>query len=32
MNLYQSIFQAFHEADIEYLIVGGVAVNLYGRH
>lgn len=30
MNLYAKIFKAFNEASIKYLIVGGVAVNLYG--
>lgn len=30
MNIYAEIFKAFNEANIEYLIVGGVAVNLYG--
>lgn len=30
MNLYKRIFGALNEADIKYLIVGGVAVNLYG--
>lgn len=30
MNLYKSIFEALGKAGIEYLIVGGVAVNLYG--
>lgn len=30
MNLYKSIFEALERAGIEYLIVGGVAVNLYG--
>lgn len=31
MNLYKEIFGAFSKADINYLIVGGVAVNLYGH-
>lgn len=30
MNLYKKIFTKLKEADIQYLIVGGVAVNLYG--
>ena len=30
MNLYKSIFEALGKAGVEYLIVGGVAVNLYG--
>lgn len=30
MNVYQKIFKALETADIQYLIVGGVAVNLYG--
>ena len=30
MNVYAKIFGAFNKAKIEYLIVGGVAVNLYG--
>lgn len=30
MNIYAEIFQAFNSSKIEYLIVGGVAVNLYG--
>lgn len=30
MNMYAEIFKNFNEAKIEYLIVGGVAVNLYG--
>lgn len=30
MNLYKEIFQKLATADIQYLIVGGVAVNLYG--
>jgi hypothetical protein len=30
MNLYKEIFREFEDAKIEYLIVGGVAVNLYG--
>jgi len=30
MNIYAEIFNAFNKAKIEYLIVGGVAVNLYG--
>jgi len=30
MNIYAEIFKAFNGAKIEYLIVGGVAVNLYG--
>ena len=30
MNIYAEIFKAFNNAKIEYLIVGGVAVNLYG--
>lgn len=30
MNLYKKIFSALEKAKINYLIVGGVAVNLYG--
>lgn len=30
MNLYKKIFKEFEDAKIKYLIVGGVAVNLYG--
>lgn len=30
MNLYKNIFSQLGKAEIEYLIVGGVAVNLYG--
>lgn len=30
MNLYKKIFTKFDAAKIEYLLVGGVAVNLYG--
>lgn len=30
MNLYRKIFEAFQKEKIDYLIVGGVAVNLYG--
>jgi len=30
MNLYKKIFKELGNAKIEYLIVGGVAVNLYG--
>lgn len=30
MNPYVRIFQAFHNADVEYLVVGGVAMNLLG--
>lgn len=30
MNLYKVVFEAFEKAGIEYLLVGGVAVNLYG--
>lgn len=30
MNLYKKIFKELEEAKINYLIVGGVAVNLYG--
>lgn len=30
MNPYEEIFEAFQETDIKYLIIGGVAVNLYG--
>ena len=30
MNPYAEIFSAFQKAKIKYLIVGGVAVNLYG--
>lgn len=30
MNLYQKIFKAFKRKKIDYLLVGGVAVNLYG--
>ena len=30
MNLYRKVFKNLEEAKIRYLIVGGVAVNLYG--
>lgn len=30
MNLYKIIFEALEAADVDYLLVGGVAVNLYG--
>lgn len=30
MNLFESIFKHLNKAKIEYLVVGGVAVNLYG--
>lgn len=30
MNLYKKVFRNLEEAKIKYLIVGGVAVNLYG--
>lgn len=30
MNPYAEIFSVFQEAKIKYLLVGGVAVNLYG--
>lgn len=30
MNIYAEIFKAFNDAKIAYLIIGGVAVNLYG--
>lgn len=30
MNLYAKVFTALNKAKIEYLIVGGVAVNLHG--
>lgn len=30
MNLYKKIFTELSEADVNYLIVGGVAVNLHG--
>ncbi|MFH1534199.1 MAG: hypothetical protein ABID64_04685 [Nitrospirota bacterium] len=30
MNLYKKVFKNLEEAKIKYLIVGGVAVNLYG--
>ena len=30
MNLYKEIFQQLERAGIRYMIVGGVAVNLYG--
>lgn len=30
MNPYSAIFQALNDADISYLVVGGVAVNLHG--
>ncbi len=30
MNIYKEIFQALDKSKIEYLIIGGVAVNLYG--
>ncbi|MBM3231746.1 nucleotidyl transferase AbiEii/AbiGii toxin family protein [Candidatus Peregrinibacteria bacterium] len=29
-NPYRELFQAMNEADIQYLVVGGVAVNLHG--
>lgn len=30
MNLYEKVFRALNQARIKYLVVGGVAVNLYG--
>ena len=30
MNLYKKVFKNLEKANIKYLIVGGVAVNLYG--
>lgn len=30
MNPYRALFKAMNDADIRYLIVGGVAVNLHG--
>ena len=30
MNLYKKVFTKLEEAKIKYLIVGGVAVNMYG--
>lgn len=30
MNVFQRIFQALNEHKVKYLVVGGVAVNLYG--
>lgn len=30
MNPYRAIFQALNDANIRYLVVGGVAVNLHG--
>lgn len=30
MNIYEKIFRAFEKAKIQYLIISGVAVNLYG--
>ena len=30
MNLFEQVFRAFNKADINYLVVGGVAVNLHG--
>ncbi len=30
MNLYKKVFKNLEEAKVKYLIVGGVAVNLYG--
>lgn len=30
MNVFERIFKALNKAKIEYLVVGGVAVNLYG--
>lgn len=30
MNPYKKIFSAFQKAGVKYLVVGGVAVNLYG--
>jgi predicted nucleotidyltransferase len=30
MNHYKTLFSALNQAKIEYLIIGGVAVNLYG--
>lgn len=34
MNLYEKVFRAFDKEGIRYIIVGGIAVNLYGynRH
>lgn len=30
MNIFQAVFQHLNKAKIKYLVVGGVAVNLYG--
>jgi hypothetical protein len=30
MNLYRNLFSKLNQAKIEYLVVGGVAVNLHG--
>lgn len=30
MNLFEMVFKALNKAKVDYLVVGGVAVNLYG--
>lgn len=30
MNLYKNVFQALEKAGVNYLVIGGIAVNLYG--
>jgi hypothetical protein len=30
MNLFEKLFRALNDRDVQYVIVGGVAVNLYG--
>lgn len=30
MNIYANIFKNLNDAGIKYLVVGGIAVNLYG--
>ncbi len=30
MNVYKQIFEAFNKSGINYVIVGGIAVNLHG--
>lgn len=30
MNLFEKVFRALNKAHVKYLVVGGVAVNLYG--
>lgn len=30
MNLFEKVFRELNKAKVKYLVVGGVAVNLYG--